>query len=69
MNQAIVEKVRRLEEEIRDLRKMVEQEEGPGVQKSKVGSFADLEGIWKDYGPIDEADIDAVRYRFNEDDI
>ena len=69
MNQAIVEKVRRLEEEIRELRKMVEHEEEPTAEKPKVRSFADLRGIWKDYGPFDEADIDAVRYRFNEDDI
>jgi hypothetical protein len=67
MKQAIVEKIRRLEEDVRELRKMVEQEQTP--EKRAVCSFADLEGLWKDYGPFDEADIDAVRYRFNEDDI
>jgi len=69
MNQAIVEKILRLEEEVRELRKMVEHEEEQTAEKPKVRSFADLRGLWKDHGPLDEADIDAVRYRFNEDDI
>lgn len=69
MNQAVIEKIRRLEEELRELRKMVEHEQEQTPEKRKVRSFADLEGLWKDYGSFDEADIDAVRYRFNEDDI
>ncbi|MBM3335273.1 hypothetical protein FJY63_11485 [Candidatus Sumerlaeota bacterium] len=66
MTEKLLEQIRVLEEQVRTLRILAEKMETQG--KVETGpSFSDLKGLWKDYGPIDESEIDAVLYRLKED--
>lgn len=67
MNPTLLEQIRVLEEQVHKLRILAESQEKSDGKTS--GRLRDLEGIWKDYGPFDESEIDAVLYRLPEDGV